>query len=236
MRFMHRGALFAFAFVLIACGSQYLFDDSSIDSSDLAQEYAEGRAMLETVEADPCLQDAMAGVPPELSRCDNASNSSDSDEDTGSDGITSGCVTASALTIRSGPGTEYPTLGYLRRGDCLDLLGRSSDGNWARIGEGWVSVRYLEISGSPQSLASDGSLAPAPPPRSEEQIGCPNGCTSRPPGCDIKGNISINTGEKIYHVPGQEYYDETIIRPEYGERWFCTEGEATANGWRKAEV
>jgi hypothetical protein len=53
-------------------------------------------------------------------------------------------------------------------------------------------------------------------------------------GCDIKGNISINSGERIYHVPGQMFYSETIIRPEYGERWFCTEQEAIAAGWRKA--
>nr|WP_322791105.1 hypothetical protein [Mesorhizobium tianshanense] len=52
--------------------------------------------------------------------------------------------------------------------------------------------------------------------------------------CDIKGNISINTGERIYHVPGQEYYFETKISPQYGERWFCTEAEARAAGWRKA--
>ena len=65
---------------------------------------------------------------------------------------------------------------------------------------------------------------------------CPNGCTIQQPGCNIKGNISIETGEKIYHVPGQEYYDETSIRPEYGERWFCTEAEAIETGWRKAEV
>lgn len=51
----------------------------------------------------------------------------------------------------------------------------------------------------------------------------------------IKGNISINTGEKIYHVPGGQFYDATIIRPEYGERWFCTEEEAVAAGWRKSE-
>jgi hypothetical protein len=25
-------------------------------------------------------------------------------------------------------------------------------------------------------------------------------------GCGIKGNISVNTGERIYHVPGQKYY------------------------------
>ncbi len=67
-----------------------------------------------------------------------------------------------------------------------------------------------------------------------EATGCPQGCTSHITGCDIKGNISVDTGEKIYHVPGQEYYYETNIHPEYGERWFCTEQEAIANGWRKA--
>jgi hypothetical protein len=53
--------------------------------------------------------------------------------------------------------------------------------------------------------------------------------------CDIKGNISINSGEKIYHVPGQEHYDETVISPQYGERWFCSEAEARAAGWRRAK-
>ena len=63
--------------------------------------------------------------------------------------------------------------------------------------------------------------------------GCPNGCDFPPTNCDIKGNISFD-GEKIYHLPGQEYYDDTNIDPAYGELWFCTEEEARANGWRKA--
>lgn len=54
------------------------------------------------------------------------------------------------------------------------------------------------------------------------------------PGCRIKGNVSLNTGERIYHVPGQEWYDETVISPRYGERWFCTEDEARQAGWRKS--
>ncbi|MGI2031440.1 hypothetical protein ACRQ1B_03510 [Rhizobium panacihumi] len=54
------------------------------------------------------------------------------------------------------------------------------------------------------------------------------------PACNIKGNISINSGAKIYHVPGQENYAATIIRTEYGERWFCSEADARAAGWRKA--
>lgn len=56
-----------------------------------------------------------------------------------------------------------------------------------------------------------------------------------PSGCLIKGNISSD-GEKIYHVPGQRYYDVTVITPSKGERWFCTEAEAVAAGWRKALV
>jgi micrococcal nuclease len=51
----------------------------------------------------------------------------------------------------------------------------------------------------------------------------------------IKGNIS-SSGERIYHVPGQRYYDKTLIHLSKGERWFCTEQEAVAAGWRKAKV
>lgn len=65
--------------------------------------------------------------------------------------------------------------------------------------------------------------------------GCPQGCTTPPPGCLIKGNISSGSGEKIYHVPGQRYYEQTRIDPNNGERWFCTEEEAIANGWRKSK-
>ena len=54
------------------------------------------------------------------------------------------------------------------------------------------------------------------------------------PACNIKGNISIESRERIYHVPGQEYYAVTKISPQHGERWFCSEVEAQAAGWRKA--
>lgn len=53
--------------------------------------------------------------------------------------------------------------------------------------------------------------------------------------CNIKGNISIDTGERIYHMPGQKYYTATRISPQYGEHWFCSEAEAQAAGWRKAK-
>lgn len=52
--------------------------------------------------------------------------------------------------------------------------------------------------------------------------------------CSIKGNISFNTGEKIYHMPYQKYYDSTIIDERYGEQWFCSEQDAINAGWRRS--
>jgi hypothetical protein len=77
---------------------------------------------------------------------------------------------------------------------------------------------------------------PSPAPTETSEGGCPQGCASPPPGCDIKGNISQKTGERIYHLPGQRWYGKTVISPEDGEAWFCTEEEAEANGWRRAKV
>jgi hypothetical protein len=53
--------------------------------------------------------------------------------------------------------------------------------------------------------------------------------------CSIKGNISP-AGERIYHLPADAYYSSTVISPQRGERWFCTEAEATAAGWRHART
>ncbi len=53
--------------------------------------------------------------------------------------------------------------------------------------------------------------------------------------CAIKGNINAK-GERIYHVPGGEWYDRTKIDPAKGERWFCSAGEdmgawIVSQGW-----
>ena len=53
------------------------------------------------------------------------------------------------------------------------------------------------------------------------------------PSCRIKGNISAK-GARIYHLPGQRFYQRTSIRIDKGERWFCSEAQARASGWRAA--
>ena len=65
--------------------------------------------------------------------------------------------------------------------------------------------------------------------RSTSAINQPSGI------CLIKGNIS-SSGEKIYHMPGQKYYDKTVIDTSRGEKWFCTEQDAQSAGWRKSKI
>jgi endonuclease YncB( thermonuclease family) len=57
---------------------------------------------------------------------------------------------------------------------------------------------------------------------------------ARPDGCVIKGNIN-QQGKKIYHVPGGRWYEQTRIDESRGQRWFCSEAEARAAGWRRAQ-
>jgi len=54
-----------------------------------------------------------------------------------------------------------------------------------------------------------------------------------PSDCRIKGNIS-QRGERIYHIPGGQHYDKTIIDTAKGERWFCSEDDAENAGWRRS--
>jgi len=70
------------------------------------------------------------------------------------------------------------------------------------------------------------TLTPSPAPGA-----CEYSSTSQPV---IKGNISAG-GEKIYHVPGGAFYDQTDIDEAKGERWFCSEADALAAGWRKSK-
>lgn len=71
---------------------------------------------------------------------------------------------------------------------------------------------------------------PEGPPAKEPRLQQPR---SRDANCTIKGNIN-SRGERIYHLPGSPSYDDTRIDERRGERWFCSEDEARAAGWRPA--
>jgi endonuclease YncB( thermonuclease family) len=80
-----------------------------------------------------------------------------------------------------------------------------------------------------------GEFTPPEDYRRNDREAVPAQRTTPPPaprdGCYIKGNIN-GAGERIYHVPGSSSYEETVVDESKGERWFCTEAEARAAGWR----
>jgi endonuclease YncB( thermonuclease family) len=63
-----------------------------------------------------------------------------------------------------------------------------------------------------------GNVRPATPPVAE---------------CAIKGNVNRH-GERIYFLHGNSAYGKVRMDKGMGERWFCSEHEAVATGWRKA--
>ncbi len=51
-----------------------------------------------------------------------------------------------------------------------------------------------------------------------------------PDGCPIKGQVAGDA--KTYVMPWQPVYGGAKVRPGRGERWFCSESEAQAAGWK----
>lgn len=53
-----------------------------------------------------------------------------------------------------------------------------------------------------------------------------------PEGCPIKGRVS--RGERVYVLPWSSNYTRVRLSKKRGERWFCSQEEAEAAGWRIA--
>jgi len=127
----------------------------------------------------------------------------------------------------------------------LETRARASrQGLWSQPHELWVAPwifrqRARSVPGarvpSPDYAAQSAADCIADTHRSRPAKQVP-AISSAPPakvGCPIKGNIN-RKGVKIYHAPGDPDYEATAINEERGERWFCTEKEASAAGWRAA--
>ncbi|SMX43694.1 thermonuclease family protein [Maliponia aquimaris] len=83
-------------------------------------------------------------------------------------------------------------------------------------------------------LHATGIQSPEAYRRTERRILAAQHMAFAPEGCVIKGNVSSSSGARIYHMPGQTWYAGTKISEARGERWFCSEAEARAAGWRPA--
>jgi endonuclease YncB( thermonuclease family) len=111
-----------------------------------------------------------------------------------------------------------------------------------RNGLAWAfvrySARYVEVEAEARTSRRgvwQGEARPAWEWRAERwQVAEQQSSAAAPNGCVIKGNIS--RGDRVYHMPWSPWYAKTRIDTTRGERWFCTEDEAIAAGWRPASA
>ncbi len=100
-----------------------------------------------------------------------------------------------------------------------DYVSQEAEARAAKRGV-WVSATMppWDFRATQQQLktATAQALVTQPSPRQE--------------GCDIKGNVT-RVG-KIYHLPSSPWYGRIVMDEAQGRRWFCSEGEAIAAGWR----
>ncbi len=105
-----------------------------------------------------------------------------------------------------------------------------------KAGLAWAFVRYSVTYVGVEAEARNAKIGvwqgPAEAPwdfrRNEWQVAE----TGAPKGCAIKGNVSSHG--RIYHMPWDPWYDSVNMDLAKGKRWFCSEQDAIAAGWRPA--
>ena len=130
---------------------------------------------------------------------------------------------------------------YDRKVGKIWLGDRDINRELVREGHAWVFRRYmtdrtlLEDERAAQAAAAGLWALPDPIAPWEWRRGNRGAASisEAPGGCVIKGNIN-SKGDRIYHMPGQQHYDQTQIDATKSERWFCSTEEAEQAGWRAA--
>lgn len=105
-----------------------------------------------------------------------------------------------------------------------------------RAGMAWAFVKYartyVDVEAEARARQAGVRQGPAEAPWDFRRAGWKVAEATAPGGCAIKGNISSHG--HIYHMPWSPWYGRVKIDTARGERWFCSEAEALAAGWRPA--
>jgi endonuclease YncB( thermonuclease family) len=123
-------------------------------------------------------------------------------------------------------------------GRCL-IGGLDINAELVRRGYAWAFVRYSRVYVAEEGDAQvrkvgvwqGAAMAPWDYRRSQWETEA----AQAPGGCAIKGNVSA--GGRIYHMPWSPHYGRVKLDSGAGgKRWFCSEEEAQAAGWRAAKA
>ena len=120
-------------------------------------------------------------------------------------------VARDAVNARSGPGTNYPIVGRVTRGQTFTPDGRNRAGDWLRFnstaGQVWVYAPLMTVTGLdrvsvvstprppvPPTLTPVPAQPPSPTPVPPQRISCPRNCTE----AHNMGMSNMGTGHACY--------------------------------------
>ena len=133
----------------------------------------------------------------------------------------SATVTASALNVRTGPGSTYPVTKSIPRGTKVDVV--SETGGWCKLSTGgWVSKSYLSVISSTTPAPE-----PAPEPTPEPDA---NGTLYKVTASAlfVRSGIGANTAAvSMLYKNDIVTVTETGVDPATGRTW----GKLTTGGW-----
>ena len=149
-------------------------------------------------------------------------------------------ATAELLRLTAGRPVRCEPSGLDKYGRTLARClvdGRDINAEMVRSGHAWAFVRYSRsyVAEEAQARAEglgiwQGEAVPAWDYRAGRWAGAED---SAPNGCPIKGNVTKHG--RIYHMPWSPWYGQIRMEPDKGKRWFCSEAEAIAAGWRPVQ-
>lgn len=133
---------------------------------------------------------------------------------------------------------DHGTDKYGRMLGVCQVAGRDINAEMVREGYAWAFVKYSRSYVREEAEARalhagiwQGDAEPAWVYRAKQWAGAEE---TAPQGCAIKGNVTARG--HIYHMPWSPWYAKVRVDERKGERWFCSESEASAAGWRPAAV
>lgn len=154
------------------------------------------------------------------------------------------CGTAAAAALETmigGAPVTCESRGLDKYGRTLGICfvaGRDINAEMVRQGYAWAFVKYSSSYVQQEAEARalrvgiwQGKAEPAWEFRAHRWAGAEQ---TAPNGCAIKGNVTAHG--RIYHMPWSPWYGQIKMDEAKGKRWFCTEAEALAAGWRPAAV
>lgn len=131
------------------------------------------------------------------------------------------------VSSRTGPDTASGTCRIDGR-DVAELLVRQGH---VFAGQG-IFARYGTLEGEARAARAGLWAGEAERPEEYRARLWDDARKSAPDGCPIKAVVS--SGDRVYLLPWSAAYGRARVRSGRGERWFCSEEEARAAGWRVA--